>query len=229
MGALRSERRFDGDAAREYERLIRGRVPGYDTIHQLLPAILDALLPARASLLIAGVGTGAELIDLCERSRGWRFVALDPEPDMLRIARQRAEELRLTDRIEFLPQRLEEYSSERPFDASLSILVSHFVPDDGSRLAFFRKLAGRTRPDGCAIVVEMIADSHLLQDAWLHWLRQRGASFAEIAEIQARFEASFHPIGETRLRQLLAQAGLEVQGRFAQALTVSGFVTRRTP
>jgi AcrR family transcriptional regulator len=60
-----------------YDAEIRHLVPGYDTLHRLLPGASSALLASSGTMLVVGCGTGAELERLADALPGWRFDAVD--------------------------------------------------------------------------------------------------------------------------------------------------------
>lgn len=77
--------RFDAEFAENYDRGVRLAVPGYETLHDVAHAVLRSR-PGnpgdRARVLIAGAGTGAEILTLGEREPGWSFVGADPSEEM---------------------------------------------------------------------------------------------------------------------------------------------------
>ncbi|HYF34775.1 MAG TPA: class I SAM-dependent methyltransferase, partial [Prosthecobacter sp.] len=77
------------------------------TFNEFALHILEPL-PADATILCVGVGTGLELVPLAQAKVGWRFLALDPSNAMLDVCRQRARDAGVDDRCDFFNGYLED-------------------------------------------------------------------------------------------------------------------------
>ncbi|MBA4013278.1 MAG: hypothetical protein C0481_15545 [Phenylobacterium sp.] len=92
---------FTGPEAQAYAAKIRTRVPGYEAMHEVIAAALLASLPSAAKVLVVGAGDGEDLLALARAAPGWMFTALDPEPDMIALARGRARAAGVESRVRF--------------------------------------------------------------------------------------------------------------------------------
>lgn len=92
---------FSGDRALNYERMISIWLPGYEQLHEIIPAIFNNFIPDSASILIAGSGSGKELEVLGKANSLWRFLGVDPSPDMISLAQKKVTKLGLSDRVSF--------------------------------------------------------------------------------------------------------------------------------
>ena len=108
---------FDQDMATEYDRGVRRTLPTYDTLLKLTKAYLSKHTPATANALIIGAGGGNELVTLGLAKSEWSFTAVDPAPPMLEIARMKAHELELSERVEFIEGTVMEVPENRMYDA----------------------------------------------------------------------------------------------------------------
>ena len=125
--------RFSGSGAKSYDARIRRLVPGYSVLQELIAPVLAARIGrGAASILLSGAGTGAELSELAFQSTQWCFTAVDPAADMLAIAGRRAEMLGCLEQVDFRISTLGEYTPLHRHDAALSVLVAHFLPDNGA-------------------------------------------------------------------------------------------------
>lgn len=105
-----------------------------------------------------GCGTGEITTQLARF--GARLTAIDISPDLINIARQRAEVDGVTDRVQFLVGDLRQMvAPKKKFDFLISYAVLHHVDIH----SVFPALIDRLKPDGTAVVVEPIALSPLLQ------------------------------------------------------------------
>ena len=75
-----------------YDLIVQQLIPGYASLARLAVALLAASpLAGRqgAAVLVAGCGTGAELVEARAQRPDWQLTAIDPSAEMLAAARQR--------------------------------------------------------------------------------------------------------------------------------------------
>ncbi|MFC5393513.1 class I SAM-dependent methyltransferase [Bosea vestrisii] len=217
---------FTPQAASDYDSRIPNLVPGYRLVQDLAAAVLAAMLPEEASILVAGCGTGAELILLAEREPGWRFTAADPSEGMLFVARARAREHGFDDRVDWIATTMEAVPPA-PHDAALALLVGHFIADDGAKLGFLRALAGNLRP-GAPLLLGEFDVTGLHPAIYRHWLISMEHDEASVEAVLTRTEKSWHPVTAERKTELLREAGFDAPEPFAQALGFRAQLVRRS-
>lgn len=213
-----------------YDLVAQQLIPGYASLARLSVALLAASPRASspgAAVLVAGCGTGAELLAAREQRPDWQLTALDPDPQMLAIARARLGE---PPAIAWRCAAVEELQGAPSFDGALSVLVLQSLPDDGRKLAFLTALAGSLRPGGQLVLVDLMrpAPSPLqgqMGGAWLGF--QRASGVAESAEALEQLAGGLHPVGLARLTALVNAAGFSDPAVFFQALDVQGFLLQR--
>ncbi|MGQ0797647.1 MAG: class I SAM-dependent methyltransferase [Methanobacteriota archaeon] len=121
---------YDGIATR-YDRIVdENRINAYMR-RRSLSRLLARFRPGMR-LVEVGCGTGQEALVLAQH--GIRVVATDPSQEMLKIARQKARELGVTDRVEFHPLRARELQELRdgpdaPFDGGYASFSLAYEPD----------------------------------------------------------------------------------------------------
>lgn len=216
---------FTGPEAQAYGAKIRARVPGYQAMHELIAAALLASTPERAKVLIVGAGDGEDLLALARAGPSWTFTALDPEQDMIALAKARAKAAGIGDRVRFHVGYAADLD-DADFDAAAAVLVGHFLPDDGARAGFLAQVAGKLRPRG-ALALADLADMPAPAGAYRAWLIGAGLEPALLAKTEQRMAAEFHPLGEARLAELLDAAGFAAPTRLYQALGYAAYLSIR--
>lgn len=225
--------------AASYDLVVQQLIPGYASLARLAVALL-AISPlaeaAGASVLVAGCGTGAELVEARAQRPDWRLTALDPSEEMLEAARQRLEASSADQAgaaaaaIDWRCSTLERLPTVGGFDGALSVLVLQSLADDGSKLRFLTALAGQLQPGAQLVLVDLMqADRSPLQPqveaAWLAF--QRASGVAAPAEALASLSQGLHPIGLARLTALVNAAGFSDPAPVFKALDFEGFLLQR--
>ncbi len=233
-------------AAARYDRIAQLLIPGYSSLARLGVALL-ATSPlgatSGASILVAGCGTGAELLEARRQRPDWHLTAIDPSEAMLEAARERlsSEGLDGDEGIQWQATRLEDLetpSLARPatgFDGALAVLVLQGLPDDGSKLRFLTALSGSLRPGGQVLLVDLMqGEKSSLQKqlaaARLAFQRAAGpvpgVDKANDGSLHGLTEA-VHPIGSSRLASLVEAAGFSDPAPVFRALDYEGVLLQR--
>ncbi|CAK6691333.1 class I SAM-dependent methyltransferase [Synechococcus sp. CBW1107] len=211
-----------------YERLQSQVIPGYSSLARLSVALLAASPVAQAEgveVLVAGCGTGAELLEAMAQRPDWRLTALDPSAEMLQEARQRlGEQASVQWRQSTVESLVDEAGMAGRFAGALSVLVLQSLPDDGSKLAFLTALARCLQPGAQLVLVDLMQTSlpsleDQLEHAWQGFQRASG--------LDASSQEGLHPIGLARLTSLVNAAGFGDPARVFQALGFEGFLLQR--
>lgn len=220
---------FTAAAAADYDVRIPRLVPGYELAQDLAAAILADELADDARILVAGCGTGGEMLRLAQENAGWHFTGLDPARAMLDHARARLAESGHTGRVDWVEAELGGPGSAAlapGHDAALAFLVDHFIPDDGARAGFFKALASAVKPGAPVLVFHH--DAGDWTPIYRRWLLARGFEKAAAQAVLTRIEKLWHPLSPERLCTLLDDAGLVPPRTFLRALSYRGLITRKT-
>ena len=211
-----------------YERLQSQVIPGYGSLARLSVALLAASPAAAgrgAEVLVAGCGTGAELLEAVAQRPDWSLTALDPSAEMLEEARQRlGDRSGIHWRQSTVEALVDEPGTAGRFAGALSVLVLQSLPDDGSKLAFLTALARCLQPGAQLVLVDLMQTSlpsleGQLDEAWRGFQRASG--------LDATSQEGLHPIGLARLTSLVNAAGFADPARVFQALGFEGFLLQR--
>ena len=132
-----------------YDLTVQQLIPGYASLARLSVALLAASplgAPSGAPVLVAGCGTGAELVEAQAQRPDWQLWAIDPSNEMLQAAKARLGES--SSAIHWQQTTVEALDADSRFCGALSVLVLQSLPDDGSKLAFLTALARSLEPGG---------------------------------------------------------------------------------
>lgn len=226
-----------------YDCLIERLIPGYASLARLSVSLLAAsprAHPPGTSVLVAGCGSGAELIEARTLRPDWRLTALDPSASMLAIAKKKllAEEGEASESIQsihWIQGNVEDLPDVPSFDGAMAVLVLQGLPDDGSKLKFLSSLS-RSLHAGSQVVLidQMQPERNAIQDqllaARLIFQRTQSPSTAAASEFKDSTEdilGSIHPIGLARLASLLEATGFGDPCSVFKALDYEGFLFQK--
>src|SRR5215203_5721197 len=226
-------RYFDRERAQKYDCQIRMVVPGYEALHSIVCSLLQLELKKQASLLIAGAGTGTEIVKLGESSPGWRFMGVDPSADMVTVAHQRVSERGISERVDLYEGLVHQLSSSELFDAATLILVLHFVPDDGEKLRLLRSISSRLKPGAPFVIADLHGDrtSGRFWRFIAAWKNRQAALGMTGEEIEGLFEnilSEIQFIPAKRIETLMYEAGFDDIEPFYGTLLLGGWVARKS-
>ncbi len=212
----------------QYDNLITKFVPGYEVIFQLAAAHFSTVLPSPARMLVVGAGSGKELLVFGQARPDWSLTGVDPSGHMLSLARRKLEQAGIKATLhQGLVQDLP--TTER-FDAATCILVTHFLPDDGSKLALLKSIAERLPPGAPLILLDIYGGAQFVREFGPTWIAH-GHGMGIPLEVITNLEkghAQFFPVSEERSLELLAEAGFEKVRRFYSALIYCGWIATKT-
>ena len=217
-----------------YDLTVQQLIPGYASLARLSVALLAASplgAPSGAPVLVAGCGTGAELVEAQAQRPDWQLWAIDPSNEMLQAAKARLGDG--SSSIHWQQTTVEALDADSRFCGALSVLVLQSLPDDGSKLAFLTALARSLEPGGQLVLVYLMAPERSplqsqVQAAWLGFQRASGLRGLDTdgADLEPLTQG-LHPIGEARLTALVNAAGFGDPARVFQALGYEGFLLQR--
>lgn len=220
-------------AGSEYDDMAPLVLPGYEAMHQMTLACLRAKLPVEANLLVVGAGTGMELVKFCQGNSKWQILGVDPSENMLAVAKDKIQRYGLSEQVKLFRGYTNDLADTPIYDAATSILVMHFIPDDGSKLAFLQSIARRMKLSSSFILVDVFGEKGtddfqqmiaLMNKFW----QQTGISEAKITELLETMQKAVYPISETRVLELLKQAGFGKVIRFYTGLWLGGWMAVKT-
>lgn len=212
----------------EYDRTAQLALPGYEAMHTMVLACLQAYLPESADLLVVGSGTGMELTRLGNASPGWHFLGIDPSEKMQEIAKQKMSHHQLSHRVKLIQGYTHSLPTDILYNGATSILVMHFIPPS-DKLQFLQSIAQRLHSSAPLVLVDVFSErtsqelKQLMPILQAYW-NAAGVPPQKQQELLAGFHQGIYPLAETSIVNLLEQAGFEKTMRFYTGLWVGGWL-----
>ncbi|MGI8500809.1 MAG: class I SAM-dependent methyltransferase [Hassallia sp.] len=222
---------FDNNApisADEYDRTAQLALPGYEAMHTMVLACLQAYLPESADLLVVGSGTGMELTLLGKACPQWHFLGIDPSEKMQAIAKEKMSHHQLSQRVKLIQGYTHSLPTDILYNAATSILVMHFIPPSG-KLEFLQSIAQRLHPSAPFVLVDIFGEKQgkefkeLMPILHAYW-NAMGLPPQKQQELLTGVDQGVYPLPETSILNLLEQAGFEKTMRFYTGLWVGGWL-----
>lgn len=218
----------------EYEKMVRMAIPGYEALHTMVKSFFRSKLPGKANLLIVGAGTGMELVTLSKTNLEWHMLGVDPSTDMLTLAQQKIEQHGLSKGVNLYQGYTHELPTTPMYDGATCILVMHFLPDDGSKLALLQSIAQRLKSSAHFILVDLFGDTgtqtfeQFASVLELYW-EEMGMNPGKIVELLETINKGkgIYPIPQPRVLELLKEAGFGNIVRFYTGLWYGGWIATR--
>jgi tRNA (cmo5U34)-methyltransferase len=212
----------------DYPRLAEQFIPGRLAIFAIAESALLELLPENAAkILVVGAGGGEEILRLGQNNPHWSFVGVDTNKPMVDIARRRLAESPVGTRSRVETMTIEALE-DNGFDAATCILTAHFVPDDGAKLAFFKAIRSRLKPnapfaifDGVGVAGE--ARTELLRRIWTRHAMRNGVAEAAAKSNAENFK-NVAVVSEEREEDLLTSAGFQHLTPIFRGLAIKGWL-----
>jgi len=196
--------------AAQYDRRVRELFPAYDELHARALALLRQRVVAGAEILVIGAGTGAETIGLA--GAGFRVTALDPSGAMLDIGRAREG----VGGIQFVEGTMDALPEAPRFAAAVSLLVMHFLRDDGAKERYLRQAAARCVAGATLVLADLVGEpgTRAFERQFIEWLLPlaENSTPAELERDPAKLLKDVHFVMESRVGELLSICGWEHEG-----------------
>jgi tRNA (cmo5U34)-methyltransferase len=214
---------FTGEEATQYDSRITRLVPGYELLHQLTNAQLQATLSDNAHVLVVGAGTGKEILTLASQNPTWQFTAQDLSADMLAIAKQRFDEQGIKNRVTIHSGSVETLNTQA--DAVLCLLVMHFVQDNGDKKQLLKAIKATLKKDAHLYIADLMrAETSFEREAQLTTCAQLGLTAAGQTQMGHNLESEFYPLDRMRFSELLNECKFGIPKLYFKALGFSGYV-----
>lgn len=230
MAALKFEdQKFpDNVTLDNYAKLAEQFIPGRRAIFAIVEAaLLELLADGPARILVVGAGGGEEILRLGENNSNWSFVGVDTYQPMVELARNRLAETPVGARSRVETTTIDALEDDG-FDAATCILTAHFVPDDGSKLAFLKAIHTRLKPGAPLVIVDGVGvagdpKTELLRRIWTRHAVRNGVS-EDVARSNAENFKNVAVVSEEREEDLLTSAGFERLTPIFRGLAIKGWL-----
>ncbi len=219
---------FNGEWSNEYDDAVEKIIPAYNVIYELTHHLLRDRLDSDAKILVAGAGTGKEIIDCSKNNPQWSFTGFDPAEPMLSIARKKVAATSMESKISLVSGLIEDVA-EKDFDAATAILVMHFLSDDGEKLNFLKAIADKLKSGAAFVLVDLEGEIgsdeyNVLKAAWKNQQLYTRTEKDRVEEEFAIREREVHFIPQKRIELLFKEAGFIKIHKFFKAYLFGGYV-----
>lgn len=140
--------------AGDYRQMQRA-LPGVETLYHLLRAVAQTRLADGDTVLIVGAGGGREIETLAASPQRLNFVGVDPSAPMLALAQSYADKAGVSERTQLIEGTIEAAPGAPLAGLATSLLVMHFLPDDGAKAAFLAAIRARLRPGAPLLLADL--------------------------------------------------------------------------
>ena len=227
-----ASKHFGNEKSAIYDDLIRWSIPGYDAMHDMARLILKQHATGESHVLVVGAGTGMETVALSDSSPEWSIVAVDPSEAMLATASEKINEKGLAERISLKTGYVSDLDSDPIFDAATSILVMHFIPDNGAKEDYLKEIGKRIKKGGKMVLVDVGKDiesgySDSVVETWKNYQKEKRIDPENVDKDFEHITSDVYPVTEERTMELLAKTGFGKVERFYQALVFKGYVATK--
>lgn len=183
------QRAFDL-AAVDYDRTRRKLVPGFDDFYRAAIDLIPFPHEQEIKVLDLGAGTGLLAAFIAYSFPNARITMVDISNEMLERARERFEMGGARFRFEVSDYGVEPIQEK--YDAVVSALSIHHLPDDQKR-SLFRRIHGALNPGGVFVNAEQYRGAtaeqeQLHQLRWLTRVKELGVDERDLAAAQARMK-----------------------------------------
>jgi len=212
-------------------RAFQDIIPGINSLYASFYAIFEESLCAEANILVAGAGGGREIETLAGSPNKYTLLGVDPSHDMLEVARTYIPS-DAGERVQLVQGYVEDLPMDRVFDGATSVLVMHFLPDDGSKKRYLEAIRARLVEGAHFIHVDVSIESDLEAISLSPVLTRHGAMAGlpdHVLTGPAAFACAMRAadkrciVDPERNRALLEEAGFEVISPFFRSLWFTGW------
>lgn len=218
---------FKGHRATGYDNFVLTYIPFYRGVMSCLPSLINQnIVGEEEPILVVGCGTGNELLELSQAYPTWKLEGIDPSPEMVAQARKKLND---HTNVRLINGYVNDLPTPPQYRAATMLLVLHFVPDNGAKLALLRDLAERMLPGAPLILMDIFGSSvELISNlSTLLAMMPPTSNPAKVTNRLKTLPDRIEYISEHRLTSLLLEAGFRLPQRFFQAAIYGGWITRR--
>jgi tRNA (cmo5U34)-methyltransferase len=215
----------DPDAVARYAETPPKLVPGFHDMQRMATILLAEKVPDNGRVLVLGAGGGLETKVMAAAHPDWHFDGVDPSAEMLALAQRTL--AAFEDRVTLHKGTITD-APDGPFDAAISLLTFHFIPE-ADRLATLVALRARLRPGAPFVCAHYSIHGDAVERA--RWLERfvafavsSGVPLAQVEQAPVIFPERLAILTPEADQALLSQAGFINVSLFYAAFTFRGWV-----
>lgn len=223
---------WDAPIVLDYDQNIQRKIAGYELLHEITGRLMESAIDTSRStseLLIIGAGGGKELVSLAQNHPFWRFTAVDSSKLMLDMAKRRAGEAHIMERVRFFQGTLDQCSDGTRYDAATCLLVLHFVQGMNEKRQLLREIASRLQSGAPFFLASLNGEPdqavfEVQLTAWKSHMLSQGVSEEEFAKFKNSIGQSTEPISSEKVYSLLEECGFTDISRYFGSYLIDGFM-----
>jgi len=219
---------------KQYDQSIRNFCACYEHILLMSYSFLKSKLNNNAKILIAGAGTGEEICNFIKRNPQWELTGVDPSKDILEIAGNKLSKLNLNNsKINLINCYIDDLPEKQIYDAATSILVMHFLDDNGEKQNFINSISKRIKKNAQFILVDGFGEKNTYNfnntiNAWKEFAVSMGVA-KDIVEsgFNNQILKLIKFVPENRITELLKNAGFHKISKFFTGFLYGGWIAEK--
>lgn len=206
-------------------RQMQANAPGADALYASLVAICEASLSPGASVLVVGAGGGAEIEALGASLWQFALTGVDPSAAMLDVARPYADAVQPAGRARLLRGTVDDLPHGDRFDAATSVMVMHFLPDDGAKAAYLAEIRARLVDGATFFHTEVSFDIDGGVERLIPVIRRytKRAGLPDFASQFTNSDTGVFPVSDARRVELFSAAGFRIVAPVFRGLWYAGW------
>ncbi|GKU77997.1 class I SAM-dependent methyltransferase [Paenibacillus sp. L3-i20] len=228
---MTEEHAYNSEMANAYDINARISLPSYDAIFAMVQSYYRMQLGDKeASILVAGIGSGAELSAWGPSNPKWSFTGFDPNAEMLKVSKHKTVQLNLEDRVKLIEGTIDDLPlQDSKFDAASCILVLHFINDVEEKLRLLKTIRDNLKSGAPFVLVSAYGDREdaELQDrmnVWKSFWLDNGRDFPTVEGMVVKAIQQLSFLSENQIIQLLADSGFTNITRFYSTGIMAGWI-----
>lgn len=202
---------FDAEYGRLYDQFIRQIIPGYDSFFALEESLISNAVGDIGKVLVAGCGSGTELMRFAQGNPRWLLTGVDRSLAMLEHCRRRLETCEMESPVQLLLGCIPQLEFAGNFDGVTSNLVMHFIQTKVDKLNYLCWVRSKMRSGGVMVLMDACWEKEdafaSMMRAWWDYARRSGLSRERWQTFREEFEKGIFPLTRQEELSLIEEAG----------------------
>ncbi len=215
---------FQNERAQGYDNFVHKWIPNYQFLLNSIPSLIKHT--SQEPLLVVGCGTGNEIEAFKKLNRHWSITGVDQSPHLIIKTQSKFSDYTS---MELIDGEVKELPISSVYSAATLLLVLHFIRNDGSKLELLRDISVRLNQGAPLIIFDIFGAGAEFKNQLqlLNYFLPADVDEEEKIHRLARIESELFHISETRLNEILNEAGFESTIKFYQCSIYGAWITKK--
>lgn len=208
--------------------LIAHWMPDYQFVIDLIPKLLRVYRHKNKHVLVAGCGSGEEIISFLKSKTDWIITGIDPSSHLLNIAHQKLNKYGRKNKVTLLNKRVSDI--DHVFGAATSIMLMNRLEGNRNKHSFLESIASKLEVNSPFVIVDIFGTPKSVKKN-LALLAMKLPSFIQQNDIDYYFhwiKNETQYISEKNFSDLLRETGFKPPLRFYHNTIYSGWIMRKS-